>query len=190
MKLNARFTFALSLPLICTVALTAISLMAQDTMKPTSSEQAAFDVIGISARTTNTTERGGGGEIPKIWQRLFMENVLNRIPDRSDDAIVAVYTNYAGDENADYTYVLGAKVKSGTKAPDGMVSVSIPAGKYDEFVSAKGPGPEVIPPLWMHVYSYFQTPGSPKRAFKSDFERYEGPMDPNAMQAHIYIGVK
>ena len=71
-----------------------------------------------------------------------------------------------------------------------MVAVSIPAGKYVEFESAKGTGQEVVPAVWQQVYGYFQGPGSPKRAFKADYERYDGPFDPNAMQAHIYIGVK
>ena len=130
------------------------------------------------------------GQIPKLWQRLFAEGVLNRIPDRTDEAIIAVYTKYASDANGDYTCILGAKVASGTKAPDGMVAVTIPAGKYLEFVSAKGPPQEVVPAIWTQIYGYFAGPGAPKRAFQADFERYDGPFDPNAMQAHIYIGVK
>ena len=147
-------------------------------------------MIGIAVQTNNATEASANGEIPKLWQRLFMEGVLNRIPDRSDESIVAVYTKYATDANGDYTCILGAKVAPGTKAPEGMVAVTIPAGKYLEFVSAKGPGQEVVPAIWGQIYGYFQGPGAPKRAFKTDFERYDGPFDPNAMQAHIYIGVK
>ena len=65
--------------------------------QPTKSDVATFDVIGISVRTNNTTEAGGNGQIPQLWQRLFMEGILSAIPDRADEAIVAVYTNYAGD---------------------------------------------------------------------------------------------
>ena len=133
---------------------------------------------------------GPNGEIPKLWQRLFAEGVLGRIPDRSDESIVAVYTNYASEAKGDYTAVLGAKVAPGTKAPDGMVTITVPAGKYLEFVSAKGPGQEVVPAVWRQIYGYFTAPGAPARAFKTDFERYDAPFDPNAMQAHIYIGVK
>jgi predicted transcriptional regulator YdeE len=70
------------------------------------------------------------------------------------------------------------------------VAVSVPAGKYLEFVSAKGPGAEVIPPAWMQIYGYFQAHPNPARAFKADYEVYSGPSDPNAVQAHIFIGVK
>lgn len=183
------------LPLLSCIVLLALVaapalLGAQETAKPTPSEQSTFDVIGISARTNNAAEMGPNGEIPKLWQRLFAEGVLSRIPDRSDESIVAMYTNYANDANSDYTCVLGAKVAPGTKAPDGMVSITVPSGKYLEFVSAKGPGQEVVPAVWRQIYGYFTAPGAPTRAFKTDFERYDAPFDPNAMQAHIYIGVK
>jgi predicted transcriptional regulator YdeE len=163
---------------------------AQDVMKPKPTEEAEFAVIGIEARTNNTQESGADGAIPKQWQRLFIEGVLNRIPGKLDQSIVAVYTNYASDWNGDYTYILGAKVKPGTKAPDGMVTVMLPTGKYVEFESARGPGQEVVPEVWKRIWTYFQEPGNPARAYKSDFERYEGPQDPNKVQAHIFIGVK
>src|SRR5450755_181744 len=72
-------------------------MAAQEAMKPKSIEQAEFEVIGTEARTNNTQESGGNGAIPKQWQRLFMEDTLNRIPDRVDRSIVAVYTKYASD---------------------------------------------------------------------------------------------
>jgi len=172
------------------MSVTPVFVAAQEPPKPTPSDQATFDVIGIAAQTNNATEANADGQIPKLWQRLFMEGVLNRIPDRSDESIIAVYTKYATDENGDYTYIVGGKVPAGTKAPEGMVAVKVPAGKYLEFVSAKGPGQEVLPVIWTQIYRYFQGPGAPKRAFKTDFERYDGPFDPNAMQAHIFIGVK
>ncbi len=175
---------AISLTLITT------NLVAQDPVKPKVAEQASFDVIGIEARTNNAQESSGKGAIPEQWQRLFNEGILDKIPDRADEFVTAVYTNYASDWNGDYTYILGAKVKPGTKAPGGMVLVTIPAGKYVEFESARGAGQQVVPELWKQIWSYFQEPGNPARAYKADFERYEMPSDPNNMQAHIFMGVK
>ena len=159
-------------------------------MRPKPTEQPAFEVIGIEARTNNSMESGADGAIPKQWQRLFTENVLPRIPDRLDQSIVAVYTNYASDWNGDYTYILGAKVKSGTKAPEGMVSAKVPPGRYEQFVSARGPSPQVVPDLWKQIWSYFHEPGNPSRAYQTDFERYDDMSDPKNVQARIYIGVK
>lgn len=163
---------------------------AQDAGKPKTVEQSSFDVIGIETRTNNAQEATGNGEIPKQWQRLFAEGILDKIPDRADQSITVVYTKYTSDWNGDYTYTVGAKVKPGTKAPTGMVLVTVPAGKYLEFQSAKGPGQQVVPELWKQIWTYFQEPGSPARAYKADFERYETPSDPNNVQANIFMGVK
>jgi predicted transcriptional regulator YdeE len=181
--------------ILCMILCTVFSCNAgaqqnQDAMKPKPTDQSEFEVIGIEARTNNAQEATGNGVIPKQWQRLFMEGILNQIPDRGDQSITVVYTKYAGDWNGDYTYILGAKVKPGTKAPQGMVAVTVPAGKYVEFESARGLGQEVVPEVWKRIWTYFQESANPSRAYKTDFERYEGPQDPNNVQAHIFIGVK
>jgi predicted transcriptional regulator YdeE len=190
MSQDIRIRVILSVVLSAVFACDAGAQQNQDAMKPKATDQSQFEVIGIEARTNNAQEAAGNGVIPKQWQRLFMEGLLNQIPNRSDESITVAYTNYAGDWNGDYTYILGAKVKPGTKAPEGMVAVKVPEGKYVEFESARGPGQEVVPVIWKQIWNYFQEPGNPARAYKSDFERYEGPQDPNNVQAHIFIGVK
>ena len=165
-------------------------LLAQEIMKPTTTQQTAFDVIGIETRTNNAQEATANGAIPKLWQRLFAEGILNQIPDRIDQSVTVVYTNYASDWNGDYTYILGARVKPGAKVPAGMVAVSVPAGKYVEFVSARGPSPQVVPSLWKEIWTYFHEPGNPERAYKADFEAYDDMSDANNVQMKIYIGVK
>jgi predicted transcriptional regulator YdeE len=190
MSQDIRIRVILSIILCAGFACESNAQQMQDAMKPTVTDQSEFEVIGIEVRTNNAQEATGNGAIPKQWQRLFMESLLNQIPDRSDQSITVVYTKYAGDWNGDYTYILGAKVKPGTKAPEGMVAVTVPPGKYVEFESARGPGQEVVPVVWKQIWAYFQEPSNPSRAYKSDFERYDGPPDPNSVQAHIFIGVK
>ena len=168
----------------------SITLNAQQVAKPTPVDPASFDFIGISARTTNAAEMSGQGEIPKLWQRLFTENLLNSIPDRADDQIVAVYTDYANGASGEYTYLLGSKVKPGTKPPAGMVAATVPAGKYLEFVTEKGPGAQVVGAAWMQIYGYFQDPAHSQRSYKTDYETYAPPSDPNAVQGHIFIGIQ
>ena len=158
-------------------------------MKPTPTRQDAFDVIGIQVRTNNAREAAGDGALPKLWQRLFSEGILNQIPYKADQSITVVYTNYASDWNGDYDYTLGAKVKSGTKAPEGMVSVTVPAGTYLEFESARGPGQAVVPEVWKQIWAYFQDPANPPRDYKADFERYGAMSDPTSVQALIFIRV-
>ena len=57
--------------------LSLVALLAQEAAKPKMEDQTSFDVIGISARTNNTAEMGPNGEIPKLWQRLFGEGIVN-----------------------------------------------------------------------------------------------------------------
>jgi len=180
---NSLLIFAAALTLGATI------LSAQDTMKPKPTQQDAFDVIGIQVRTNNAKEATGDGAIPKQWQRLFAEGILNQIPEKIDQSITVVYSNYASDWNGDYDYTLGAKVKSGTKPPQGMASVTIPAGRYLEFESARGLGQTVVPEVWRQIWAYFQDPANPQRDYKADFERYE-PSDPANVQAHVFIRVK
>jgi len=165
------------------------SLGAQQVIKPNSTDQTSFEVMGIQTRTNNAKEASGNGEIGKLWQRLFQEGVLNQIPDRADEFITVVYSDYATDWNGDYSYTLGSKVKPGSKPPNGMVVVTVQSGKYLEFVSATGPGEKVVPEVWKQIWEYFHVPSNPQRAYKTDFERY-APSDPGDLQGHIFIGVK
>jgi predicted transcriptional regulator YdeE len=190
MKRNRRLASTPALASIIISLITAMNLYAEDSMKPKPTEQAAFDVIGIEVRTNNAQEATSGGAIPQQWQRLYMQGVLDQIPNRLDQSVVAVYTKYASDWNGDYNFILGARVKPGTKPPAGMVLVSVPAGKYMEFTSARGPAPQVVPDLWKEIWTYFHEPGNPARAYKADFEVYDDMSNPNSVQTKVYIGVK
>jgi len=190
MRSLVQYRFCIAFVIAAAFSLTVCKAAAQDVMKPKLAEPAGFEVIGIEARTNNSQESSAEGAIPKQWQRLFMENLLNHVPDKLDQSIVAVYTNYASDWNGDYTYILGAKVKPGAKAPDGMVSKSIPAGKYVEFVSKRGRPEQVVPEMWKEVWAYFQIPGNPSRAYGRDYEIYDDLSDPTNMQVRLYVGVK
>jgi predicted transcriptional regulator YdeE len=183
-----RFCFALVI--VAIILLTVGATAAQDAMNSKAIESPEFQVVGIEARTNNSQESGGNGAIPKQWQRLFMENLLSRIPDRTDQSIVAVYSNYESDWNGDCTYILGAKVKPGSKPPEGMVSKSVPAGKYIEFTSKRGRPEQVVPEMWKHVWAYFQVSGNPTRAYGADYEIYDDMSDPTNVQVRLYVGVK
>jgi len=54
------------------------------------------------------------------------ERLLQKIPNRTDANIIALYTDYASDKDGDYSFVLGAKVTDGGQVPSGMVLKRIP----------------------------------------------------------------
>lgn len=150
-----------------------------------------FSVIGIEARTNNAKEMTNGGIIPKQWSKFFADGILARIPDKADPTIYAVYTDYAGDRNADYTLFIGAKVSETSAIPAGMVVKKVLAGKYAVVTSAKGPVQNVVPQAWQQVWSLedkSQLGGA--RSYKTDFELYDQrSRDPQDSQVDVYVGI-
>lgn len=152
--------------------------------------QPGFTVVGVWVRTNNQTEAGGNGEIPKIWQRALQDGSLENIPHRTDNNLTVVYTNYTSDQNGDYTYVLGVRVASVDKVPDGMMTVSVPAGKYAVVESEQGSLPEVLPKVWQRIYAMPASEMGGQRAFKADYEVYPEGFDWQNAQIPVYIGLK
>ena len=160
-------------------------------MDPKIIEKDSFTVVGISARTSNAREVTPDGVIGSMWGRLFQEDLLSKIPNKADQNIVAVYTDYASDHNGEYTYVLGARVSSDAEVPPGMVARKIPAQKFALFTSEKGPAPKVVPQLWMKINSLPKNAVGGDRQYKTDFEIYdERATDAENLQMDVYIGIK
>jgi predicted transcriptional regulator YdeE len=160
------------------------------TVKPRVVQLDKFEVMGIEVRTNNAKEASADGLIPKLWQRVTQEHALDTVPDKTDHNIYAVYTDYASDADGDYTLVLGAKVRPGIKAPDGLEVKTIPAGRYAVFTSERGPVTKVVVETWKQIWSYYQSPANGQRAYRADFELYDQrAADSNNAQVDIYIGL-
>jgi predicted transcriptional regulator YdeE len=150
-----------------------------------------FTVVGISARTTNAKEMTAEGVIGKQWTRIFQETVMARIPNKADQNIVAVYTDYASDHDGEYTFLLGARVTSEKDVPAGMVAKQVPGGKFAVFTSKKGPAWKVVPELWARINSLPKTTVGGDRRYAADFEIYdERAADPQNSQVDVYVGIQ
>jgi len=148
-------------------------------------------VVGIDARTSGENEMSGEGVIPDLWQRFFQEHVLDKISDKVDQSIYALYTEFSRDRMGAYTVVLGAKVKDKTHVPKGLVLKVIPAGTYAVLTSEKGPAASVIPAAWLKIAALEDKDElGGKRAYKTDFEVYEHFTDPQNVQADLFVGLK
>jgi len=148
--------------------------------------QPAAQVVGIAQRTSNPSEMAGTGIIGKQWERFVRENLVTQIPDRADSAVVAVYTDYASDKDAEYTFLIGARVKSVAVVPQGMVAKTIPAGKYATFISERGPVERVVVETWQRIWGI-----ALDRAYRADYEVYdERAADPGSAQVAIYVGIR
>jgi predicted transcriptional regulator YdeE len=153
----------------------------------------SFQVIGVAASTNNAKEGGPDAIIGKQWHSFMSQGLVNKIPDRVDQSIVVVYTDYSNEAYGEYTFILGAKVKPlpNPVVPEGMVVKTVPAGRYAVFTSARGRSAKVVPEAWKQIWAYYQNPAHGQRAFQADFEVYEqNAADPNNAQVDIYIGLK
>ena len=160
-------------------------------MNPKVVERSAFTVIGIAARTSNAREMTADGIIGKQWGRLMQEGLLAKIPNKADQNILAVYTDYASDHNGEYTFVLGARVQSGESVPEGMVAKKIPAGTFAVFTSEKGAAAKVVPETWMKINSLPHSAVGGDRVYRADYEIYdERASDPANAQVDVYVGIR
>jgi predicted transcriptional regulator YdeE len=137
---------------------------------PHVAELPAFDVIGLTTRTSNEDEFSGNGRIGPLWG-AFMGGAGKSIPNAVDETIFSLYTHYESDHQGAYDVILGRSVQAGTQPPAGMTTKHIPAATYLVF-PAESRAPEAIVAAWQSVYCYFDEPGAPMRAFSIDFERY------------------
>lgn len=116
--------------------------------------------------------------------------MAERIPDKPNANLYAVYDEYASDHNGEYTFTVGAPSKQSDAAPPGMVLKHVPAGKYAIITTERGPFPKVIPEAWLRIFK-LEDDGKLKRTYQTDFELYdERALDPHDGQVDIYIGIR
>jgi len=174
------------------IVLTVTTFPVGAAMEPGVVKLQEFSVIGIQARTGNADEMTGDGAIPKQWTRFFKEGIADKIPNKVDSTIYAVYTGYASDRNGEYDFIIGMKVSSVSDVPPGMVAKKVPRGKYAVVTSAKGQVAQVVPQAWQRVWGLEdnkQLGGA--RAYKADFEVYDQrSQNPQDSQVDLYVGLK
>lgn len=161
-------------------------------MRPELVEVGGFIVVGIAIRTSNAQELSPQAQIGNHWARFFREKWLEKIPDKADGNVLAVYTDYDSDQNGDYTLLIGARVKQVKgNLPPGLVIKGVPPIKFARFRSGTGPVAQVVPETWMRVWSSSTIDLGGRRAYRSDFEVYdERARDPQNAEIDIYIGIK
>jgi predicted transcriptional regulator YdeE len=148
-------------------------------------------VAGFQIRTTNARELSGEGQIRALWQRFFLENLATQIPNRTNDSLYAVYSNYQSDENGEYDYLLGAPVTGIDHLPAGMTYAAIATGEYAIITTEKGSIIEVMQQAWRAIWAMTAEEIGGKRAFLTDYEIYDHrAADPTSAQIEIRLGLE
>jgi predicted transcriptional regulator YdeE len=144
----------------------------------------AFQVIGISIRTTNK-EAATMSSIGNLWGKFLSENLMSQIPNKTTYDIYCLYTDYESDFTGEFTVILGCKVNSLDDIPKGFVGKTIPAAEYQNF-TAKGKMPACVYGTWQEIWT-----AKIDRKYSTDFEIYgEKSQNPENAEVEIFIALK
>ncbi|PWR73691.1 GyrI-like domain-containing protein [Methanospirillum lacunae] len=140
-------------------------------------------IIGIETRTSNQEVLI---TLPRMWQRLFQENLIAQVPNKISSDIYAIYTTYEGDHTKPYTYILGYQVRDLTEIPPGLTGITIAPASYEVF-TARGRLPDAVAQTWEEIW----TPEvDARRAYHTDFEIYgEKAANQEDGEVEICIGI-
>lgn len=125
-----------------------------------------FYIIGISVKTSNANGQAYK-DVGELWVKFLEEDLITQIPDKESDDIYCVYTDHKTDFTSPYTAIVGCRVKTLEKIPNGFISKTIPAATYQVY-TATGKLPESVMYTWQYIW---QSPVN--RRYSGDFDIYE-----------------
>ncbi len=140
-----------------------------------------FYVIGILAETTYSNEKCGA-DISNLWMKFLMGNMQNNIPNKLGDKLYCAYRNFRNNYS-DFDVIVGCQVSSLSEIPEGMVGITVPAMKYQEYFLV-GALPDCLIPTWRTFNKNREG-----RAFNTEFEVYEKDHPDNFDEVKIQIYV-
>ncbi|MGB0887190.1 MAG: GyrI-like domain-containing protein [Vicingaceae bacterium] len=148
-------------------------------------EKEAFKIIGIKIRTTNKNEQAAK-DIPALWNKFMTENYVEKIPNKIDSSILAIYTNYQGDHTEPYDTIIACKVSSLKNIPEGMVGQEFTKGNYMKFIAKGDLTQGVVYNAWVNIWKK-----DLERVHIADFEVYgENAQNPKDAEVNIFVSVK
>jgi predicted transcriptional regulator YdeE len=141
-------------------------------------------VVGLPVVTSNEGGRFQK-DVPPLWERFFREKMAEKIQNRLDSSIWAVYTDYQSDFTKPFTYLIGCRVSDLKTIPPGMIGVEIAPSAYAVF-TARGQFPQSLAQTWQAIWN-----SNLKRAYTTDFELYPPDFNPKEKsEIKIYISIK
>ncbi|MDB6081643.1 MAG: hypothetical protein JWO53_915 [Chlamydiia bacterium] len=123
--------------------------------------------------------------MPPLWEKFFQENIAEKITNRTNQNLLAVYTAYEGDYMKPFTYIIACEVSSLDVIPEGLIGKEIASSSYAVF-TAKGLFPQSMMQAWQKVWNANIT-----RAYRTDFEVYSPDFNPQASpEVKIYVSIQ
>ncbi|MEO8532549.1 MAG: GyrI-like domain-containing protein [Flavobacterium sp.] len=144
-----------------------------------------FSVIGISIRTTNE-EGQSGKDIPALWSKFISEAIAEKIPNKTSQDIICVYTDYEKDHTKPYTTILGCLVDNLDFIPEGMTGKTIEASNQVKFTAKGNLAEGIVFNEWIEIWN-----SDLDRTFTADFEIYgEKSQNTENAEVDIYIAIR
>jgi predicted transcriptional regulator YdeE len=143
-----------------------------------------FYIIGLSVRTTN--ENGQSlADIPALWNTFMTENTIESIPNKIDNSIYCMYTEYEKDYTKPYTTILGCKVSGLDNIPQGMIGKTIAKETYKQFTAKGNLSEGAVYQKWIAIWN-----SDLNRKYTADFEIYaEKASNPENAEVPIFIAI-
>lgn len=145
----------------------------------------ALNIVGISTRTANTNGKADQ-EIPKLWQKFMSENLAAKVPNKVNETIYALYSDYEGDHTQPYTLTIGYNVSSLDNIPEDFTVKLVPEANYAKFTSKGDLTKDAIINTWMEIWN-----ANLDRSFTADLEIYDDrAINPKHGIADVLVGIK
>lgn len=147
-------------------------------------QQPSIKVIGIECRTSNSPE-AGPYDIPKHWEKFYKSDIINKIPNKTSNEVLALYCDYEGDYTQPYSLLIGCSVSSFDVIPEGMVAKTIPTGSYAIF-RAVGEHPKSLIETWGNIWQQHDL----ERTYTGDYEVYGDKFSRSPQEVEVYIAIE
>jgi predicted transcriptional regulator YdeE len=147
---------------------------------------APFKLIGITVRTSNADPAQTAKDIGGLWNRLLAESLIAQIPNKVDATVYSAYTDFESDQTGAYTTLLGCRVASIDRVPEGMEAIEVKGGNYQQMTCRGDLAQGVVYGAWTSIWGM-----GLKRVFTTDYEVY-GPkaLNPSDAEVDIFVAVK
>ena len=130
----------------------------------------------------------GEGATPASGSHVWKGSVadLENIPNKIDNSIYSIYTEYEKDHTRPYTTLLGCRVENLDLIPNGMIGKTFDQATYDKIVAKGNLMQGIVYNEWVKIWN-----SDLDRTFVADFEVYgEKAQDPTNAEVEIFVGVK
>ncbi len=143
-----------------------------------------FWVIGISVRTTGKNAQFMK-DIPELWNTFMLKETIYKIPNKIENSIYVIYTDYESDHTEGYTTIIGCKVKNIDTVPERMIGIQIKKSMYSRYTAKGDITKGIVYNKWVNIWET-----NLKRSYITDFEFYgEEAQNPKDAEVEIYVGI-